>query len=88
MKQIYNNENSDISEYILVISFGDEENKIDSKYENAKYNINFDNQNNELINISDLYFSNQFQMINPRNISISLYWIKAIITEQISLLIY
>ena len=61
LKQIYNNENSDISEYILVISFGDEENKIDSKYENAKYNINFDNQNNELINISDLYFSNQFQ---------------------------
>ena len=61
MKQIYNNENSDISEYILVISFEDEANKIDSKYENAKYNINFDNQNNELINISDLYFSTQFQ---------------------------
>ena len=46
LKQIYNNENSDISEYILEIAFGEESNKIDSKYENEKYTINFDNQKN------------------------------------------
>ena len=61
LKQIYNNENSDISEYILEIAFGEESNKIDSKYENEKYTINFDNQKNEIINIQDLFYGNQFQ---------------------------
>ena len=61
LKQIYNNENNDIDEYILEISFGKESNRIDSNYGKAKYDINFDNQKNEIITIQDLFFENQFQ---------------------------
>ena len=61
-KQIYNNENCDLNEYILIISFGDTGDKADlTKYENEQFKINFDSQNNEILNIHDLFYKNQFK---------------------------
>ena len=61
LKQIYNNENSDINEYILFISFGDTSDKIEQKYEDSKFEISFDNQNNEILNIQDLFYKVEFK---------------------------
>ena len=61
LKQIYNNENYDHNEYNLIISFGDTADKNESKYEKTEFTINFDSKNNEIINIQDLFYKNQFK---------------------------
>ena len=62
LKQIYNNENCDINEYILVVSFGDTADKTElAKYEHGEFNINFDSQNNEILNLQDLFYKNEFK---------------------------
>ena len=61
LKQIYNNENYDHNEYKLIISFGDIADQQSSKYGRDDLNINFDSKNNEIINIKDLYYNEQFK---------------------------
>ena len=74
LKQIYNNENSDINEYILFISFGDTSDKIEQKYEDSKFEISFDNQNNEILNIQDLFYKAEFKNDQcPRYIHFTLF---------------
>ena len=62
LKQIFNNINNNINEYIIDISFCDVLNRIEQKYGNASFDINFDSQNNELMNSQDLY--NEFKFKN------------------------
>ena len=71
--QIYNNENTDINEYKLDISFGDRADSNASKFESCQFDINFDNQKNEIINIQDLFYKTQFKNDQcPRYIHFSL----------------
>ena len=73
LKQIYNNENSDINEYKLEISFGDRADSNEPKYENCQFDISFDNKNNEIINTQDLFYKAQFKNDQcPRYIHFSL----------------
>ena len=73
LQQIYNNENSYIEEYKLVISFGDTENEIGQKYEKKEVKLSFDSTNNRLNNIPDLFFKDQFKGDNfPRYIHFAL----------------
>ena len=73
LKQIYNNENSDLNEYNLIISFSNIEEKIEQKYSQSKLNIKFDTQNNEIINIDDLFYKNQYPINQfPKYIHFSL----------------
>ena len=60
LKQIYNNENCDMNKYKLIISFGNNENKVEPGYKISEYVINFDTKNNEIININDLFYKNQY----------------------------
>ena len=74
LKQIYNNENCDINEYTLVISFGDTADKQElAKYEHEQFKINFDSQNNEILNLQDLFYKKEFKNVqSPRYIHFSL----------------
>ena len=74
LKQIYNNLNGDNNEYSLIISFGDTANKPGENYDNSQFKINFDSQNNEILNIQDLFYKNQFQNDrSPKYIHFSLF---------------
>ena len=74
LKLIYNNENSDMNEFILNISFGDTVDKPDSKYETYELKIKFDSQNNEIINTEDLFYKNKFKNeISPKYIHFILF---------------
>ena len=73
LKQIYNNQNSDINDYILNISFGDTADKTEVKYGTTNSNLNFDSQNNEIINLKELSYSFQFNSnLFPRYIHFSI----------------
>ena len=60
LRQIYNNENCDINKYRLIIHFGNVAHEIEKKYKKFEFVINFDTKNNEIINISDLFYKNQY----------------------------
>ena len=60
LKQIYNNESCDMNKYKLIIHFGNFENQIDQRYKKVEFIINFDTKNNDIININDLFYKNQF----------------------------
>ena len=57
LQQIYNNEKNDIKEFILEISFDKEEVTFPTK----EIIINFDPQNNQIINIQELYYETNFE---------------------------
>ena len=60
LRQIYNNENCDINKYKLILSFSNEEYQIDGKYNQSEYEIDFNTDKNEIINIKDLFYKNQY----------------------------
>ena len=59
LQQIYNNE-TNIEEYKLVLSFGDIETEIGNKYEKRERRLSFDRDKNSINNIQDLFFKEQF----------------------------
>ena len=67
LQQIYNNENNYMEDYKLVMSFGDTEDEIEQKYEKMEIKLCFDNINNKINNISDLFFKEQFKGYNSPN---------------------
>ena len=74
LKQIYNNENSDMNSYKLLISFSNVEEKIDQTYNQIEFRIKFDPMKNEIINIQDLFYKNQYPLNQfPKFIHFSLY---------------
>ena len=74
LKQIFNNENCFIIEYILVISFGNVSDNEDKKLGNCQLKLNFDSQNNEIINAQELFYKNQFLIRQfPKYIHFLLY---------------
>ena len=60
LQQIYNNENYDMDEYNLILSFRNEENKIDKKYKQTEFTIKFNTKKNEIKNINDLFYKIQY----------------------------
>ena len=56
LQQIYNNDNCDIKEFIFEISFDQEEPTFPTK----ELNINFDINNNKIINIQEIYYETEF----------------------------
>ena len=60
LRQIYNNENCDLNKYRLILHFGNVANVIEKKYKKFEFIINFDTKNNEIININDLFYKNQY----------------------------
>ena len=74
IKQIYNNENSDMNQYKLLISFSNIEEQIDQRYNQKELIVKFDPINNEIINIQDLFYKNQYPINQfPKFIHFSLY---------------
>ena len=62
LEQIYNNDNSYIEDYKLVLSFGDTSAEIGSNYEKREGKLSFDSENNRIKNTSDLFFKEQFKV--------------------------
>ena len=74
IRQIYNNENSDNNQYKLLISFGNKEDQTEQRYNQYEFIINFDTMKNEIINIQDLIYKNQYPIYQfPKYIHFSLY---------------
>ena len=67
LQQIYNNESNYIEDYKLIMSFGDTEDEIGKKYKKLEIKLCFDNINNKINNISDLFFKEQFKGYNSPN---------------------
>ena len=73
LRQIYNNENCDINKYKLILSFSNEEYQIDGKYNQSEYEIDFNTDKNEIINIKDLFYKNQYPINQFPKCKINLY---------------
>ena len=60
LQQIFNND-INIDEYKLIVSFGDNSLEMSKKYHKSEFNISFDSKFNEIKNTSDLFFKEQFK---------------------------
>ena len=62
LQQIYNNDNSYIGEYKLIISFSDTSAEIGKNYDKMEFKLSFDCSKNKIKNISDLLYKAQFKV--------------------------
>ena len=63
LQQIYNNDNKNNQEYKLIVSFGNDASEI-GNLEKKEAKIDFDNVNNKIKNIKDLFFKEKFEGYN------------------------
>ena len=63
LQQIYNNDTKNLKEYKLNISFGNN-NILTEKKKKKEFDLSFDNVNNRIKNIQELYFKEKFEGYN------------------------